>query len=123
MDGNVLTISLGSWMELPGLEFRAWEAAENAGVISSRDTRASVSSVARYYYDYVHKQGIDRFFHNGCVVTAVRPLDISHSQVCCMHVCMRAHTHTHTHTHTQTDRPLRTDVSDAYTACIREEGT
>jgi hypothetical protein len=86
MDGNVLTISLGSWMELPGIEFRAWEAAENAGVISSRDTRASVSSVARYYYDYVHKQGLARFFKNGCVVTSVRPLDTSHSQVCLIYI-------------------------------------
>jgi hypothetical protein len=86
MDGNVLTISLGSWMELPGVEFRAWEAGENAGVssgpASSRDSRASVSSVARYYYDYVHSQGLARFFRSGCVVTSVRPLDTSHSQVC-----------------------------------------
>lgn len=80
MDGNVLTISLGSWMELPGIEFRAWEAAENAGVISYRDSRASVSSVARYYYDYVHKQSLARFFQSGCVVTSVRPLDTSRSQ-------------------------------------------
>lgn len=87
MDGNVLTISLGSWMELPGIEFRAWEAAENAGVISYRDSRASVSSVARYYYDYVHKQGLARFFQNGCVVTSVCPLDTSHSQVCL--ICIR----------------------------------
>jgi hypothetical protein len=73
-------------MELPGMEFRAWEAAENAGVsggpTSSRNSRASVSSVARYYYDYVHKQGLARFFRNGCVVTSVCPLDTSHSQVC-----------------------------------------
>jgi hypothetical protein len=86
MDGNVLTISLGSWMELPGVEFRAWEAAENAGVssgpTSSRDSRASVSSVARYYCDYVHNQGLARFFRNSCVVTSVHPLDTSHSQVC-----------------------------------------
>lgn len=86
MDGNVLTISLGSWMELPGMEFRAWEAAENAAVISSRDSRASVFSVARYYYNYVHKQGLAKFFQNGCVVTSVRPLDTSFSQVCLRYV-------------------------------------
>jgi hypothetical protein len=92
MDGNVLTISLGSWMELPDMEFRAWEAAENAGVISSRDTRASVSSVAHYYYDYVHKQGIARFFQNECFVTALRPLDTSHSQVCIIYIYIYIHT-------------------------------
>lgn len=80
MDGNVLTISLASWMQLPGIDFRAWEAAENAGVVSSRDSRASVAAVARYYYDYVHSQGLARFFRNGCVVVSVHPLDTSHSQ-------------------------------------------
>lgn len=85
MDGNILTISLGSWMELPGVDFRAWEAAGNTGTssgpTSSRDSRASVSSVARYYYDYVHNQGLAKFFRNSCVVTSVLPLDTSHSQV------------------------------------------
>ncbi|XP_069687626.1 oxidative stress-induced growth inhibitor 1-like isoform X1 [Periplaneta americana] len=75
MDGNVLTISLSSWMELPGVEFRG-----GSGPAHSRDGRASVSSVAQYYHDYVHSQTLARFFRNGCVVTSVRPLDISHSQ-------------------------------------------
>jgi hypothetical protein len=81
----VLTLSLANWMQLPGIEFRAWEATENAGVVSSRESRASVASVARYYYDYVHSQGLARFFHSGCVVMSVHPLDTSHSQVCYLH--------------------------------------
>jgi hypothetical protein len=88
MDGNVLTISLSSWMELPGIDFRAWEAAENGGVVSSRDSRASVAAVARYYYDYVRRQGLARFFRKGCVVTSVHPLDTSHSQVCYLYQVM-----------------------------------
>ena len=85
MDGNVLTISLSRWMQLPGIDFRAWEAAENPGVVSSRDSRASVAAVARYYHNYVHSQGLARFFRNSCVVMSVHPLDTSHSQVCYLH--------------------------------------
>ncbi|KAJ9593171.1 hypothetical protein L9F63_015268, partial [Diploptera punctata] len=84
MDGNVLTISLASWMELPGVDFRTWEMMHNGvlngGPTSSRDTRASVASVAQYYYDYVHSRGLARFFRSNCYVTSVRPLDTSHSQ-------------------------------------------
>jgi hypothetical protein len=82
MDGNVLTISLSRWMQLPGIDFRAWEADENAGVVSSRDSRALVAAVAHYYHDYVRSQGLARFFRSGCVVVSVHPLDTSHSQVC-----------------------------------------
>ena len=114
MDGNVLTISLANWMELPGLEFRQWEANQRHhnhhhhhhfhhhtnhvhhihshhhyhGVIDSelqtspatntsptRESRASVAQVARYYADYVHSKGLARHFRNGTQVTAVRPLE------------------------------------------------
>ncbi|PSN40456.1 Oxidative stress-induced growth inhibitor 1 [Blattella germanica] len=71
MDGNVLTISLASWMELPGIDFRSWEIEKyggNSGVpTSSRDTRASVASVAQYYHDYVQTQNLARFFRNNCI--------------------------------------------------------
>ncbi|XP_066999389.2 oxidative stress-induced growth inhibitor 1 [Anabrus simplex] len=78
MDGNVLTISLGSWMELPGLDFRTWETWDG-GQASSRNSRALVSSVARYYEDYVEARGLSRFFRNGSVVTSVRPLNMGNT--------------------------------------------
>lgn len=75
MDGNVLTISLGPWMELPDLDFRAWEA-EYCGVApSSRENRASVSSVATYYHDYVIRKGLMQYFRPGTTVTEIKPAD------------------------------------------------
>ena len=70
MDGNVLTISLGCWMELPGLNFREWEAQQEERCC--RESRASVASVAQYYCDYVKTQGLDKYFMPSSVVTEVR---------------------------------------------------
>lgn len=78
MDSNVLTISLGSWMELPNADYRAWEQRDSMleGMpCLTRDCRASSGSVARYYAEYVKAKGLGRFFRNGCVVTSVRPLE------------------------------------------------
>nr|CAD7402052.1 unnamed protein product [Timema cristinae] len=81
MDANILTISLGSWMQLPGVDYRLWEAVDSGSeVLSSRNCRASVRSVARYYSDYVKTRRIGRFFRNKTVVTAVRPMDTALTQ-------------------------------------------
>uniref|UniRef100_A0A1B6I5I8 FAD/NAD(P)-binding domain-containing protein n=1 Tax=Homalodisca liturata TaxID=320908 RepID=A0A1B6I5I8_9HEMI len=72
MDGNVLTISLNSWMELPGLEFRRWEARNGSPVTSTR--RVPVASVAAYYRDYVRLMRLSKYFRSGVVVTSVRPI-------------------------------------------------
>lgn len=73
MDGNVLTISLNSWMELPGLNFRSWESA-NTGSISGAARRVPVSSVAAYYRDYVKLMKLSRFFRDNTLVTSITQL-------------------------------------------------
>lgn len=73
MDGNVLTISLNSWMELPGFNFRSWESL-NSGSISGAARRVPVSSVAAYYRDYVKLMKLSRFFRDNTFVTSIRQL-------------------------------------------------
>ncbi|XP_054276279.1 oxidative stress-induced growth inhibitor 1-like [Macrosteles quadrilineatus] len=73
MDGNVLTISLSSWMELPGLEFRKWEMLHNGGT-STTVRRVPVASVAAYYRDYVRLMRLGKYLRNNVVVTSVRRL-------------------------------------------------
>lgn len=73
MDGNVLTISLNSWMELPGLDFRSWESV-NTGMISGAARRVPVSAVAAYYRDYVKRMKLSRFFRDNILVTSVTQL-------------------------------------------------
>ncbi|KAL1115357.1 hypothetical protein AAG570_007387 [Ranatra chinensis] len=69
MDGNILTLSLSSWMELPGLRFDDWsrehrqswshERQEASSTDQQPPTsgprRITVEQVANYYTDYVHK--------------------------------------------------------------------
>lgn len=91
MIGDVLTISLASWMELPGIDFRTWE--KTAGALhsninasclnnnnnnnnpGSKEGRARAASVAQYYADYVRLRGLQRFFHCGTKVLNIEPLE------------------------------------------------
>lgn len=79
MDDNVLTISLSSWMELPGLEFRRWEARNGSANTSTR--RVPVAAVAAYYQDYVRLMKLGKYFRSGVVVTSVRQINGHPSQV------------------------------------------
>lgn len=81
MDGNVLTISLNSWMELPGLEFRKWESRYSCCCSTGAPKRVPVATVAAYYKDYVKRMGLSRFMRNGVIVTSVRLLDSRQNQV------------------------------------------
>jgi len=69
MDGNVLTISLGCWMELPEMNFRDWEAKQEARCV--RESRATVASVAQYYCDYVEAHNLQQYFRDYSVTTEV----------------------------------------------------
>ena len=82
MDGNVLTISLGVWMELPDLRYLQWEeqlSNEERNLLGTRahkkHNRASVAQVAQYYRDYVDLQGLRSYFRESTTVTSVRYLD------------------------------------------------
>ena len=77
MDGNVLTISRGTWMELANLGFRQWEESRFASErhLGARQKRASVVNVARYYQDYVDIKGLRPHFRDSAEVTSVRRLE------------------------------------------------
>lgn len=77
MDGNVLTISLGCWMELPQMNFRDWEAAQEARSGIRGESRASVASVAQYYCDYVRAHELDQYFVSHSEITRVTRIPCS----------------------------------------------
>ncbi|XP_066290922.1 oxidative stress-induced growth inhibitor 1-like isoform X2 [Branchiostoma lanceolatum] len=78
MDGSMLTLSLGNWMELPQMEFRQWaqhhRRSQHGGVNCVRQDRAYISDVAQYYSDYVKHMGLEKNFLVGSTVTSVRRL-------------------------------------------------
>lgn len=93
LDPNVLTISLSRWMSLPGLDLRHWQmlvAAEKQRTNLTNQNnctcsilekackpakRVSIGTVAAYYRDYVHRQGLEKYFRCGTTITSVRSND------------------------------------------------
>lgn len=65
MDPHILTLSLGSWMALPGLSYKARDGSEK---------RASAGNVARYYVQYMNEMKLKKYFKNGVCVTNIKPL-------------------------------------------------
>ncbi|XP_053324247.1 oxidative stress-induced growth inhibitor 2 [Spea bombifrons] len=71
MEGSMLTLSLGDWMELPGLKFKEWALGKRRTVKSDRATPAEVAS---YYKHYVKVMGLQRnFIDNTYITSVVRP--------------------------------------------------
>ncbi|XP_044727288.1 oxidative stress-induced growth inhibitor 1-like isoform X2 [Chrysoperla carnea] len=64
MDPHILTLSLGSWMALPGLPYPN----------NSTGTRTSAGNVAKYYLDYVKQQNLEKYFRNKTIITEIRML-------------------------------------------------
>ena len=62
MEGNVQTVSLGNWMELPNKKMPA----------KTNGQRAQVSEVAAYYEQYVGSMGLESNFLNHAEVVSVR---------------------------------------------------
>ncbi|XP_064467236.1 oxidative stress-induced growth inhibitor 1-like isoform X2 [Ornithodoros turicata] len=78
MDGSILTISLGSWMELPDLTFREWEQTKPRTTPccgTNGHNRAPVQRVAQYYRDYVSHKGLTPYFRSFSCVTSIRITD------------------------------------------------
>ena len=73
LDGGLLTVSLGGWMELPDLTMEAWRQA-SAGEDGPQPPtqRIDGASLARYYPDYVAAMGLEDNFVDNTVVTLVR---------------------------------------------------
>lgn len=90
MDKDVLTVSLGTWMELPNYSMSEWKNSKNNAELSSNERktkdkstrwrsgdRVSVAAVAEYYKDYVEKMGLSKNFLNRAIVTRVRKVSCS----------------------------------------------
>jgi len=82
LDGGLLTVSLGGWMELPNLKMEEWKESNQFKTASSdlKSRRTSVANVSKYYTDYVEIMGLVDNFRNHTVVTGVK-------QVKCEEVC------------------------------------
>lgn len=81
MDRSILTISLGSWMELPDFTFKEWEQSKAYPASScgtNGQNRAPVKHVAQYYREYVEHKGLTEYFRNFSRVTSVRIADENH---------------------------------------------
>ena len=65
-DSDLLTVSLGTWMELPDLTMKDWR----PDVLV--DNRVSVSTVAAYYKEYVQHMSLSSNFEENTFVTSVR---------------------------------------------------
>ncbi|XP_025832135.1 oxidative stress-induced growth inhibitor 2 isoform X3 [Agrilus planipennis] len=65
MDPQILTLSLGSWMSLPGLPYNSRDGSEK---------RAFAGNIAKYYEDYATKMGLQENFVSNTIVTKVKPL-------------------------------------------------
>lgn len=71
MEGSMLTISLGIWMELPGVNFRDICPTKRRGVASDR---ASPEEISSYYKNYVKLMGLQKNFADNTYVTSVQRL-------------------------------------------------
>ncbi|XP_052002690.1 oxidative stress-induced growth inhibitor 2-like isoform X2 [Xyrauchen texanus] len=75
MEGSMLTISLGLWMELPGVNYRDLSPGKRRGVSNDRATPEEISS---YYKNYVKLMGLQKNFVDNTYVTSVHKLHRSH---------------------------------------------
>lgn len=66
---DTLTVSVGTWLQLPNMCIEQWHARNNK---SSLSTRISLSIVGKYYRDYVRLQKLERFFRNDSEVSHVK---------------------------------------------------
>lgn len=71
MEGSMLTISLGLWMELPGVNYRDLTNGKRRDVTSDRATPEEISS---YYRNYVKLKGLQKNFDDNTYVTSVQKL-------------------------------------------------
>ncbi|KAM8966849.1 oxidative stress-induced growth inhibitor 2 [Pelodytes ibericus] len=68
MEGSILTLSLGDWMELPGLKFKDWALGKRT---SLKTDRATPAEVALYYKHFVKVMGLQRNFIDNTYITSV----------------------------------------------------
>lgn len=71
MEGSMLTISFGNWMELPGLKFKDWVSSKRR---SLKGDRVMPDEIARYYKHYVKVMGLQKNFRENTYITSVSRL-------------------------------------------------
>ncbi|KAI1889977.1 hypothetical protein AGOR_G00168460 [Albula goreensis] len=71
MEGSMVTLSLGDWMEMPDLSFRDWMKRRGRQL---RNNRSTTRDIAQYYQHYVEAKGLQEHFRCGTLVTSVRLL-------------------------------------------------
>lgn len=74
IEGDMLTVSLGGWMELPNLSMAEWKASSANKERRDSSRRATVAQVSQYYLDYIDIMGIGDNFVNNTLVTGVKRL-------------------------------------------------
>ncbi|XP_076010043.1 oxidative stress-induced growth inhibitor 2 [Genypterus blacodes] len=75
MEGSMLTISLGIWMELPDVNYRDLSNGKRRDASSDRATPEEISS---YYRNYVNLNGLQNNFVDNTYVTCVQKLSRGH---------------------------------------------
>nr|XP_056710367.1 oxidative stress-induced growth inhibitor 2 [Euleptes europaea] len=71
MEGSMLTISFGEWMELPGYKFKDWAATKRRNV---KCDRVLPEEIASYYKHYVKVMGLQKNFRDNIYITSVSRL-------------------------------------------------
>ncbi|XP_048638729.1 oxidative stress-induced growth inhibitor 2 isoform X2 [Marmota marmota marmota] len=71
MEGSMLTISFGNWMELPGLKFKDWISSKRRNL---KGDRVMPEEIARYYKHYVKVMGLQKNFRENTYITSVSRL-------------------------------------------------
>uniref|UniRef100_A0A3Q0RVM1 Oxidative stress induced growth inhibitor family member 2 n=1 Tax=Amphilophus citrinellus TaxID=61819 RepID=A0A3Q0RVM1_AMPCI len=75
MEGSMLTISLGIWMELPGVNYKDLTNGKRRDLTSDRATPEEISS---YYCNYVKLKGLQKNFVDNTYVTSIQKLCRGH---------------------------------------------
>ncbi|WAR12855.1 OSGI2-like protein, partial [Mya arenaria] len=71
MEGSMQTLSLSSWMELPGLPFGKWLLNNKQSKEKPMTERATINDVCDYYMSFVKEKKLEDNFHDSHIVTSV----------------------------------------------------
>ncbi|XP_041060740.1 oxidative stress induced growth inhibitor 1 [Carcharodon carcharias] len=78
MEGSMLTVSLGNWMELPGLKLKDWVGEKRR---NRRNDRVIPAEVAAYYQHFVSEMDLEKnFVSSSCLTSLCRIGDVAESE-------------------------------------------
>lgn len=73
IESSLLTVSAGSWMELPGTNFNTWRELSNRK--SEQGNRVKVGDISAYYLDYIKDNDLEKNFYSYTKVTSVKKVN------------------------------------------------